>query len=126
MYKNSVIKIEKNKNIYCLKVKNYLNNAFFIKTFVEPVLSGNSKLEKEEIKIALIVNDVISLEDLIKKKKMTIELLELLFNSLEQQLKELEQTNHTISNFSPKHIFLFESKILNSLTNILIKFLFNK
>lgn len=119
MYKNSVIKIEKNKNIYCLKVKNYLNNAFFIKTFVEPVLSGNSKLEKEEIKIALIVNDVISLEDLIKKKKMTIELLELLFNSLEQQLKELEQTNHTISNFSPKHIFLFESKILNSLTKFI-------
>jgi len=119
MYKNSVIKIEKNKNIYCLKVKNYLNNAFFIKTFVEPVLSGNSKLEKEEIKIALIVNDVISLEDLIKKKKMTIELLELLFNSLEQQLKELEQTNHTISNFSPKHIFLFESKIFS-----LTKFIF--
>lgn len=119
MYKNSVIKIEKNKNRYSLKVNNYLNNAFFIKTFVDPVLSGKSKLVEEEIKIELIVNDVISLEDLIKKKKMTIELLELLFNSLEQQLKELEQTNHTISNFSPKHIFLFESKIFS-----LTKFIF--
>ena len=69
MYKNSVIKIEKNKNRYSLKVNNYLNNAFFIKTFVDPVLSGKSKLVEEEIKIELIVNDVISLEDLIKKKK---------------------------------------------------------
>ena len=45
--------------------------------------------------------------------------MELLFVSLEQQLKELEQTNHTISNFSPKHIFLFKSKILNSLTKFI-------
>ena len=71
---------------------------------------------KKEIKINLIVNDIISLEDLIKEKKLTLELLELLFNSLDQQIKLLEQTNHTISNFSPKHIFLFNSKISVSLT----------
>jgi hypothetical protein len=119
MYKNSIIKIEKNKNKYSLKVKNYLDNVFFIKTFADTFLSCKSKLEKEEIKIDLIVSDVISLEDLIKANKLTIEILELLFISLEQQLKELEQTNHTISNFSPKHIFLFKSKILNSLTKFI-------
>lgn len=119
MYKNSIIKIEKNKNKYSLKVKNYLDNVFFIKTFADTFLSCKSKLEKEEIKIDLIVSDVISLEDLIKANKLTIEILELLFVSLEQQLKELEQTNHTISNFSPKHIFLFKSKILNSLTKFI-------
>ncbi len=119
MYKNSIIKIEKINNKYSLKVKNYLDNVFFIKTFADTFLSCKSKLEKEEIKIDLIVSDVISLEDLIKSNKLTIEILELLFVSLEQQLKELEQTNHTISNFSPKHIFLFKSKILNSLTKFI-------
>lgn len=118
MYKNSVIKIEKNKNKYFLRVKNYLDNVFFINTFAEPILSCKSELEKE-IKIDLIVSDIISLEDLMKADKLTIEILELLFVSLEQQLKELEQTNHTISNFSPKHIFLFKSKILNSLTKFI-------
>ena len=118
MYKNSVIKIEKNKNKYFLRVKNYLDNVFFINTFAEPILSCKSELEKE-IKIDLIVSDIISLEDLMKEDKLTIEILELLFVSLEQQLKELEQTNHTISNFSPKHIFLFKSKILNSLTKFI-------
>jgi len=119
MYKNSIIKIEKNNNKYSLKVKNYLDNVFFIKTFADTFLSCKSKLEKEEIKIDLIVSDIISLEDLMKANKLTIEILELLFVSLEQQLKELEQTNHTISNFSPKHIFLFKSKILNSLTKFI-------
>jgi hypothetical protein len=119
MYKNSIIKIEKNKGQYYLKVKNYLDNAYFIKTFAEPILSCKSELEKEEIKIDLIVSEIISLEDLIKEKKITIELLELLFNSLEQQLKFLEQTNHTVSNFSPKHIFFFKSKILNILTKFI-------
>lgn len=116
MYKNSIIKIEKNKNSYNLTIKNYLKNSFFIKSFVDTIFSGKSQLEKKEIKINLIVNDIISLEDLIKEKKLTLELLELLFNSLDQQIKLLEQTNHTISNFSPKHIFLFNSKISVSLT----------
>lgn len=116
MYKNSIIKIEKNKNSYNLTIKNYLKNSFFIKSFVDTIFSGKSQLGKKEIKINLIVNDIISLEDLIKEKKLTLELLELLFNSLDQQIKLLEQTNHTISNFSPKHIFLFNSKISVSLT----------
>lgn len=116
MYKNSIIKIEKNKNSYNLTIKNYLKNSFFIKSFVDTIFSGKLQLGKKEIKINLIVNDIISLEDLIKEKKLTLELLELLFNSLDQQIKLLEQTNHTISNFSPKHIFLFNSKISVSLT----------
>ena len=119
MYKNSVLKIEKTKNKYYLKVKNHVDNAFFIKTFAEPLFSYGSELEQEEIIIDLIVSDVVSLEDLIKEKKITLEILELLFNSLDQQLKLLELTNHTISNFSPKHIFLFKSKISNSLTKFI-------
>jgi hypothetical protein len=119
MYKNSIIKIEKKEKKYYLNIKNYSDNAFFIKTFIDPVLSGKSKLVEKEIQLILIVNNVISLEDLIKENKLTIELLELLFISLEQQLKLLEQTNHTISNFSPKHIFLLESKILNSFTKFI-------
>jgi len=108
MYKNSILQIEKKKGMYSLKVKNYKENMFFIKTFAEPILSCKSALETEEISIDLIVTDIIGLEDLIKDDEMTDELLELLFTSLAQQLKLLEQT-HTVLNFSPKHIFLFKS-----------------
>jgi len=120
MYKNSIIEIEKYKNIYHLKVKKYADNAFLIDTFAEQIMSCKTALKNEEKKIDLIVSNVTCLEDLIKEKKITLELLELLFISLEQQLKLLEQTNHTISTFSPKHIFLFKSKI----SNLLTKFIF--
>jgi hypothetical protein len=109
MYKNSILQIEKKKGMYSLKVKNYKENMFFIKTFAEPILACKSALETEEISIELIVTNIISLEDLIKEKKMTSELLELLFTSLAQQLELLEQTQHTVLNFSTKHIFLFKS-----------------
>tara|TARA_B100000795_G_scaffold486_1_gene321 strand:- start:1623 stop:2279 length:657 start_codon:yes stop_codon:yes gene_type:complete len=112
MYKNGIIKIEKKKGKYSLRVKNYLDNSFFINSFVETFFSCKSVLSGD-IKVDLIVSEIISLEDLIKKG-MTMELLELLFNSMVEQLKQLEQTNNTISNFSPKHIYLFKSKIIES------------
>ena len=51
MNKNSIIEIEKYKNIYHLKVKKYADNAFLIDTFAEQIMSCKTALKNEEKKI---------------------------------------------------------------------------
>lgn len=111
MYNNSLLKLVKKGDKYILNIKKYIENEYFLKTFLSPLLIKKTEGEKEDIEISLTTTNIVSLEDLVKQNKINLYSLELLFSCLKNQLELLD--GYTILNFSPKHIYYFQTKLIN-------------
>ena len=90
MYSNSLLKLVKKGDKHILKIKKYMENEYFLKTFLSPLLIKKTEGEKEEIEISLTTTNIVSLEDLVKQNKINLYSLELLFSCLKNQLELLD------------------------------------
>ena len=134
IYKNAYLKIKKDEDGFILKTKYYQKYHDFFNTFLKNV---DDSIKTKQIKIN--VDEINTLSNLLKNNELSLEIFQLIFLFLMQQLKKLEKQNKTIllynlkdvvyfkvgENYSfyflnPKHMFRIEDK------NIIIDKLFEK
>ena len=111
MYENSFLQIKTHGGQYYINIQEYHTHRDFFSTIIENVFSFSgitSKRTKKFTQVMVPADKIISLEDLLKSKKMTPEYYKLLFKSLAEQLYRLQSKNLTILQYNVKDILMFK------------------
>lgn len=110
MYENRYLQITTQGSQFYLNIRDYQKHKHFFSTIIGNMISFTGTTVKhakeDNIQTNIFADEVVSLEHLLKSNKMTPEYYNLLFKSLAEQLRELQNKEQTILHFNPKHIYM--------------------